>query len=82
MRMKTAISIPDALFQAAERVARRLGVSRSELYRRALRTFLGDHREDGVTEKLNEIYDTAGESAGIDPVLAQLQASSLPRDEW
>lgn len=80
--MKSAISIPDALFKAADRVAKRLGVSRSELYRRALRAFLGDHREDGVTEALNEVYPAEGEAARLDPVLERLQAASLPREEW
>ena len=39
--MKTAISVPDPLFRQAEREAKRLGVSRSELFTRALRDYLG-----------------------------------------
>ena len=80
--VKTAISIPEALYKAADHVAKRLGVSRSELYRRALRAFLGDHREDGVTEALNEVYGAKGNAAGVDPLLEKLQAASLPREEW
>ena len=80
--MKTAISIPDALFQAADRLAKQLGVSRSELYRRAVSVFLVNHREDGVTEALNEVYGAEGEDAGLDPLLEQLQAASLPKEEW
>jgi metal-responsive CopG/Arc/MetJ family transcriptional regulator len=38
--LKTAISIPDNLFEAADKVARRLGISRSELYQRAIARFL------------------------------------------
>ena len=34
--MKTAISLPDELFAAAEKLAERLGVSRSQLYATAL----------------------------------------------
>ena len=34
--MKTAVSIPDHVFDAAERLAEKLGISRSELYQRAL----------------------------------------------
>ena len=48
--MKTAISLPDDLFQAVERLAKRLGVSRSELYRRAVRFFLRDHKEFKLEE--------------------------------
>jgi metal-responsive CopG/Arc/MetJ family transcriptional regulator len=54
--MKTAISIPDPVFEAAERLAQRLGKSRSELYTTAIRDYLKEHRDEDVTERLNEIY--------------------------
>jgi metal-responsive CopG/Arc/MetJ family transcriptional regulator len=50
--MKTAISIPDPLFQAAER----LGLSRSELYATALREYLQSHREINITQELDALY--------------------------
>jgi hypothetical protein len=78
--MKTAISIPDGLFRAAEEAARRLDLSRSELYARALQEFLAARREDDITERLNEVYTE--EPACIDPVLAQMQFASLPPDTW
>jgi metal-responsive CopG/Arc/MetJ family transcriptional regulator len=78
--MKTAISIPDQLFQAAEEAARRLDVSRSELYARALQEYLAARREDEITQRLNEVY--AEEPAQIDPVLAQMQFASLPPETW
>jgi len=80
--MKTAISIPDELFTAAEDAAERLGVSRSELYRRALREFLAEHDVAAVTEALDAVYSDQPESSQLDPGLAQLQAASLPREEW
>lgn len=79
--MKTAISLPDEIFAAADELARRLGVSRSELYRTALAAFLAQHAEDLVTERLNEIHGALG-SPPVDPVLARLQGASLARDEW
>ncbi|MEK7329802.1 MAG: ribbon-helix-helix protein, CopG family, partial [Candidatus Eisenbacteria bacterium] len=33
--MKTAISLPDSLFRSGDALAKRLGVSRSELFARA-----------------------------------------------
>ncbi len=78
--MKTAISIPDDLFAAAEQLAERLGVSRSELYVTALREYVAAHRYDRVTERLNEIYDR--ESSVLDPGLMELQQPSLPREDW
>ena len=78
--VKTAVSIPNPVFEAAEELARRLGVSRSELYARALADFLEKRLDRRVTERLDEVY--AREESGLDPALARLQAASLPRDEW
>jgi len=62
--MKTAVSVPNEVFERAERLARRLEVSRSELYSRALREFLARHAPDEVTQALNvlcEELDTGAE---------------------
>lgn len=53
--MKTAISIPDDVFEDAERLARRLGHSRSQLYSRALRAFVARYETDQVTSALDAI---------------------------
>lgn len=76
--MKTAVSIPDDLFDSAEGTARRLGLSRSELYARALRDYLAEHGDEGVTERLNEVYG-GGWGSEWDPALADLQRRSLER---
>jgi len=80
IHMKTAISIPDATFRAAETLAKRLGVSRSQLYRRALEKFMDAERRSEVTEKLNDIY--VSESSELDPVLSEIQITSFPPEEW
>ncbi|MFH0946218.1 MAG: CopG family transcriptional regulator [Planctomycetota bacterium] len=80
--MKTAISISDDLFRAAERAAKRLGLSRSELYRRALSAFLERHADKLVTQALDGIYAEGSGSGSVDPVLEQMQIASLPEDEW
>ena len=75
-----AISTPDSVFEAADELADRLGLSRSALYAQAVLEFLERHRSDSVTEKLNEIY---GENpSGMDPVLHRMQLASLPSEEW
>jgi antitoxin MazE6 len=78
--MKTAVSLPDPLFEAADQLAKRLGVSRSELYATAIEEYLRSHRNEGVTEALNRIYRE--EPSNLDPVISAIQAASLPRDEW
>ena len=80
--MKTAISLPDPLFQAAESLAKRMGLSRSELFQRALQAFLQEHKDTGVTEELNIVYAQGSEEAPIDPLLVRWQLDSLPKDEW
>ena len=81
-RMKTAISLPDELYRAAERVAKRLGLSRSDLYRRALGAFLKQHNEQLVTAALDEVYASEDVASGVDPVLLSLQVASLSDEEW
>jgi hypothetical protein len=77
MDMKTAISLPDPVFRSAERLAARMGVSRSELYRRALEELLARHDEDQVTAQLNAVYSDPAENAGLEPGLADLQFRSI-----
>ncbi|MGD1104458.1 MAG: hypothetical protein ABSA59_20620 [Terriglobia bacterium] len=78
--MKTAISIPDPLFKEAERLTKRLRIPRSQLYARALEDYIQRQRSKGIKEALDEVYST--ESSELDPVIAQLQAMALGREEW
>jgi metal-responsive CopG/Arc/MetJ family transcriptional regulator len=78
--MKTAISLPDDLFRSGDALARRLGVSRSELYARALAEFLAKHKADQITQRLNAVYAT--ENSRLDPAAAEAQARVLPRETW
>jgi hypothetical protein len=80
--MKTAISIPDTMFEAAERTARRLGISRSQLFQMAVTRFIEEQRKLGVTEALDEVYGDAPSAGRLDPLLSRLQLASLPREEW
>ncbi len=54
--MKTAISIPDNLFNDAEITARQLGLARSQLYVKAIKEFIEHHDKDRITKKLNSLY--------------------------
>ena len=80
--MKTAISIPDSLFKAAEQLAERLGVSRSELFQIAMAKLLADHEGGATTEALNKVYGQDPSLSVLDPVLNQLQLASLDEDDW
>jgi len=78
--MKTAISIPDNIFESAEKLADRLGKSRSQLYTQALGNYLAKHHNDNLTQKLNEIYES--EDSRLDNDLDLMQHKSLPKDKW
>ena len=78
--MKVGLSIPDELFETAETVSKRLGVSRSRLYATALAEFLSKHRSRKVTAQLNAVYAT--EDSRVAPEVRRLQRRSLERDAW
>ena len=78
--MKTAISIPDKVFRSADVLAKRLGVSRSQLYTVAVSELLSKHQGRQVTRRLDSIY--AEEDSSLSPNLALLQSRSLPHEEW
>lgn len=78
--MKTAISVPDDIFQQAEKLARRRRLSRSALYTAALKSFLQEHRPSDITHALNEVYrDSPSE---LDGVLNEMQLEALSGDDW
>ncbi len=78
--MKTAVYIPDSVFEAAEALAQRLGMSRSELYRHAVQAYVDSHRNDKVREALDKVY--ADESLDLDDALSLMQRYSLPEEDW
>ncbi len=78
--MKTAISLPDDLFESADALAKRLGVSRSELYATAVAEFLAKHQQAKVTERLDQVY--GHQPSRLDRPLGRAQARSLRATEW
>lgn len=78
--MKVALSIPDEVFESAESLGKRLGVSRSRLYATALAEFVAKHKGRKITERLNSVYGT--EESGVDATTRRLQQRSLERDAW
>jgi metal-responsive CopG/Arc/MetJ family transcriptional regulator len=79
--MKTAVSLPDDLFQDAERFARRARKSRSRLYAEALTEYLARHAPDEVTEDMNRVVEQLGE-AGPDRFVEAAARRALKAVEW
>jgi metal-responsive CopG/Arc/MetJ family transcriptional regulator len=80
--MKTAISIPDTIFEDAERLAKNRGWSRSELYANAVAQYISNEKLTGVREKLDLVYGANGEDSAVDPHLATAQAQVLRKGKW
>jgi metal-responsive CopG/Arc/MetJ family transcriptional regulator len=78
--MKTAISLPDTLFQKAEKLASRLGLNRSQLYARALESFIARYDTKAIAAILDEIY--AEEESNIDERLMEMQIYSIGDESW
>jgi len=77
--MKTAVSVPDDVFERVERLVRRAGRSRSEVYSAALREYVARHSPDEVTDALNAVVEAAGEP---DPFVLAAGEQVLQSDEW
>jgi metal-responsive CopG/Arc/MetJ family transcriptional regulator len=78
--MKTAISIPDPVFQAAEKMAHNLGMSRSELFSVAIAEYMNNHKYQNVTESLNKIYQE--NNSVLDDEISAMQLHAIQEDEW
>ncbi|MEZ0227672.1 MAG: ribbon-helix-helix protein, CopG family [Planctomycetota bacterium] len=78
--MKTAISIPDAIFAKAEKLARRLKKSRSELYRQALAEYLARHDPDAITEAMDRVAESV--DTRPDDFSAAAARRVMKRTEW
>jgi metal-responsive CopG/Arc/MetJ family transcriptional regulator len=78
--MKIAISISEELFDSAETLGKRLGLSRSRLYATALEDFVAKHQARKITERLNSMY--ASQDSRLDRATRRLQARSLNKKPW
>ncbi len=78
--LKTTISIPDQIFDKAEQFALEKNMTRSALFTKAVDEFIQRHHQKEVTAKLNKIY--LKQDSSLDPLLAEIQAQSIPKEEW
>jgi metal-responsive CopG/Arc/MetJ family transcriptional regulator len=53
--VKTAVSIPDDVFEGGERLARQTKKSRSQLYGDALREYIARHTSEEITDAMNRV---------------------------
>jgi NAD(P)H-dependent FMN reductase len=78
--MKTAISLPDEVFEDAELLARRMKKSRSALFAEAVAEYVARHAPEGITEDLDRFADEL--DTRLDPPSAAAARRTLRRTEW
>lgn len=80
--MKTAVSVPNDIFNKAEQLARAAGRSRSQVYSAALREYVARHDPDEVTEAINRAMEELGEDAAPDEFVREAARRVLEDSEW
>lgn len=78
--MKTDISIPNPIFEAATKLAQKLDMSLSEFYMAALAAYVATYQSEDVTAQLNEVYET--EKSVLEPEFVVLQVASIKGENW
>jgi metal-responsive CopG/Arc/MetJ family transcriptional regulator len=78
--MKVAVSVPEPVFEAAERVSRRMRIPRSQLYSRAIAAFVREHSGEEITKALNAVYGKA--SSALDPAWESGSLEVLRQEKW
>jgi metal-responsive CopG/Arc/MetJ family transcriptional regulator len=80
--MKTTVSVPDELFERADRLARSSGRSRSEVYSAALREYVARHSPDEITETLDRVLRPLDEDAATDAFVERAAKLLLEHNDW
>lgn len=78
--MKTAVSVPDELFDKAEKLAHKTGKSRSQIYQEALAEYLLRRDTDAVTEAMDQALTDIDQ--GSDPWITEAGRRALEKTEW
>lgn len=78
--MKTAISVPNDVFELSERLAKKLKVSRSKIFAMGVKKMGEEYYEDDITARINKVCDEVDTS--LDPHWKKIQSRVLPKDKW
>jgi predicted transcriptional regulator len=78
--MKVAVSVPNDVFERADRLARAAGRSRSDVYSSALREYVARHTPDEITTALDRVMADIGDQ--VDPFVAAAGRRMLQATEW
>jgi metal-responsive CopG/Arc/MetJ family transcriptional regulator len=80
--MKTAISLPDALYADAQKIALSMGIPRSQLFAKALEEFIVHHKKEAITERLNAVYRNGDQNSEILDSSLESMRKLTKNDSW
>jgi len=81
--VKTAISVPDEIFDQAAGQAAKLGISRSEFFARAARRYLDELAAQSLTSQINQALQAAGDDdSGAAATSAGRRLLAAGDDDW
>lgn len=80
MGMKTAVSVPNEVYEQAEELAQRTGRTRSEIYSTALRDYLAHHQAVPVTAAMDQALGEIDPQP--DPFLDVVARGTMAEAEW
>ena len=82
--MKTAVSLPEELFEDAEKMAKSMGIPRSQLFAKALEEFVSKHKKEGITDKYDEVYSRVpyGDSPHLETIGVLQLREVTKNDAW
>ena len=78
--MKTEVSVPNPIYEAAQRLAKELGMSLSEFYVAALAAYVATYQNGDITKRLDEVYSK--ENSKLEPGLVAIQIASIGEEKW
>ena len=78
--MKTAISLPDNIFEMADVLAEKLHVSRSQLYVMALEKFIRENQESDITHRINDYIENNGQP--VDEIFLNSSVKDMKKVAW
>lgn len=78
--MKTAISVPNDVFQLSERLAKQMKISRSAVFALGVKKLSEEYGEPDLTARINAVC--AKVDTSVDPAWKELQTRTLPKDRW
>ena len=79
--VKTAISLPDDTYEQATRQAAELGISRSEFFARAARSYLDQLAAHSLTRQINEALQTTEDDSNAAAAAAG-RRHLAGQDDW